>query len=111
MAENTYNVTKDESGKVIRVEADTVITDPHHPDAVQVLADPVGNALAPSEQEQVVSTRDDGTVSVGGQNEDQPWGTGNPVTRVDVTDPAKGAKSGGSARGDDSGSKKASASK
>jgi hypothetical protein len=95
MAENTYEVVKSDDGKILSVQADKVITDPNSPDAVQVLADPVGNALAPSEAEQVVSTRDDGTVSVGG-NTEQPWGTGNPVTRVDVTDPGKDAKSGGS---------------
>lgn len=80
MADNTYEVQKDESGRILTVLADKPILDPNHPDAVQVLDQVSSNALGSSSEDQVVSTRDDGTVSVGGNTVE----TGqNPVTAVE----------------------------
>lgn len=73
-----YDTIKSEDGKIIEVQADTVITDPNSPLAVQVLPQ-VENPLAVHEEDAPVSDPTGGLTAIGDQAA-VPHGADNPVT-------------------------------
>ena len=73
-----YDTIKSEDGKIIEVQADTVITDPNSPLAVQVLPQ-VENPLAVHEEDAPVSDPTGGLTAIGDQAS-VPHGADNPST-------------------------------
>lgn len=77
-------IRKDETGKVVEVIADTVVTDPNSPEAVQVLPAPPHQFDQHGEEPPVSDPTGGGLLAVGDKAGAPQPGDGNPVIAADT---------------------------
>ena len=77
-------IRKDDTGKIVEVIADTVVTDPNSPEAVQVLPAPPHAFEQHGEDAPVSDPTGGGLLAVGDKAGDPAPGQGNPVIPADT---------------------------